>query len=91
MVSRSETDLLSIRAEFKRRYGVSLYSFIEVKPWVVSGGQRHVTDPRGNLQAPPGTMGRTLPSSQASTPNLFSRRSYEVGFLAQQPNFMQPI
>ncbi|XP_025030591.1 annexin A9 [Python bivittatus] len=28
MISRSETDLLSIRTEFKRRYGISLYSFI---------------------------------------------------------------
>lgn len=65
MVSRSEMDLLSIRTEFKRHYGVSLYSFIEVKPWVVWGAaQRHVTDPRGNLQTPPGTVGRTLPPSQ---------------------------
>uniref|UniRef100_A0A8C5RCK9 Annexin A9 n=1 Tax=Laticauda laticaudata TaxID=8630 RepID=A0A8C5RCK9_LATLA len=32
MVSRSEMDLLSIRTEFKRHYGISLYSFIQVKP-----------------------------------------------------------
>ncbi|XP_070622348.1 annexin A9 [Erythrolamprus reginae] len=31
MISRSERDLLSIRAEFKRRYGISLYSFIKAE------------------------------------------------------------
>lgn len=30
MVSRSETDLLDIRQEFKKHYGYSLYSAIQV-------------------------------------------------------------
>ncbi|XP_060115919.1 annexin A9-like [Heteronotia binoei] len=31
LVSRSETDLLSIRAEFRKQYGMSLYSFIRAE------------------------------------------------------------
>uniref|UniRef100_A0A8C6HY62 Annexin n=1 Tax=Mus spicilegus TaxID=10103 RepID=A0A8C6HY62_MUSSI len=32
MVSRSEVDMLKIRSEFKRKYGKSLYYYIQVKP-----------------------------------------------------------
>ncbi|XP_054845143.1 annexin A9 [Eublepharis macularius] len=31
LISRSETDLLSIRAEFRKQYGISLYSFIRAE------------------------------------------------------------
>ncbi|XP_061461924.1 annexin A9 isoform X1 [Rhineura floridana] len=31
LISRSETDLLSIRAEFRKHYGISLYSFIRAE------------------------------------------------------------
>ncbi|KAL8184790.1 UNVERIFIED_CONTAM: hypothetical protein K2H54_028442 [Gekko kuhli] len=31
LISRSETDLLSIRAEFRKQYGMSLYSFIRAE------------------------------------------------------------
>ncbi|XP_058016220.1 annexin A9 isoform X2 [Ahaetulla prasina] len=54
MISRSETDLLSIRTEFKRRYGISLYSFIKVKHWVVLGTcfKGMLRDPKWQPQAP---------------------------------------
>lgn len=31
LISRSETDLLSIRAEFKKKFGKSLYSSLQVR------------------------------------------------------------
>uniref|UniRef100_A0A670K7Y3 Annexin n=1 Tax=Podarcis muralis TaxID=64176 RepID=A0A670K7Y3_PODMU len=31
LISRSETDLLSIRSEFRKHYGISLYSFLQVR------------------------------------------------------------
>nr|XP_056709891.1 annexin A9 [Euleptes europaea] len=31
LISRSETDLLSVRAEFRQQYGISLYSFIQTE------------------------------------------------------------
>ena len=34
MVSRSEVDMLKIRSEFKRKYGKSLYYYIQVSPMV---------------------------------------------------------
>ncbi|KAL7977990.1 hypothetical protein Chor_004977 [Crotalus horridus] len=84
MVSRSETDLLSIRAEFKRRYGVSLYSFIEVKPRVVLGGGKGMLQTPGGTCSPPGTMGRTLPPSQASTP-IYSHDALTRKALSEVP------
>lgn len=32
MISRSEVDMLKIRSEFKRKYGKSLYYYIQVSP-----------------------------------------------------------
>ena len=32
MVSRSEVDMLKIRSEFKKKYGKSLYYYIQVRP-----------------------------------------------------------
>lgn len=32
MVSRSEVDMLKIRSEFKKKYGKSLYYYIQVSP-----------------------------------------------------------
>ena len=32
MISRSEVDMLKIRSEFKKKYGKSLYYYIQVSP-----------------------------------------------------------
>jgi hypothetical protein len=40
MVSRAEIDMLDIRANFKRLYGKSLYSFIKVGHIAASPGPR---------------------------------------------------
>ena len=38
MVSRSEVDMLKIRSEFKKKYGKSLYYYIQVSPTWPSEG-----------------------------------------------------
>ena len=45
MVSRAEIDMLDIRANFKRLYGKSLYSFIKVGASPGSGPGAHATGP----------------------------------------------
>ena len=38
MVSRSEVDMLKIRSEFKKKYGKSLYYYIQVRPHLAIRG-----------------------------------------------------
>ncbi|KAF5925382.1 hypothetical protein HPG69_001827, partial [Diceros bicornis minor] len=47
MVSRSEVDMLKIRSEFKRKYGKSLYYYIQVSPTGRVGPARPARGPRG--------------------------------------------
>lgn len=47
MVSRSEVDMLKIRSEFKRKYGKSLYYYIQVSRTVTCWPSRGPQSPRG--------------------------------------------
>ena len=38
MISRSEVDMLKIRCEFKKKYGKSLYYYIQVRPHLTIRG-----------------------------------------------------
>lgn len=47
MVSRSEVDMLKIRSEFKRKYGKSLYYYIQVSRTVTCWPSRGPQSPQG--------------------------------------------
>lgn len=61
MISRSEVDMLKIRSEFKRKYGKSLYYYIQVSP------RYHVT--RTAIQGPSGGSVFSYSLVKRSSPN----------------------